>query len=947
MRMVTVLRNESYTLKLDQNSKLDSISVMLSDLASKTNKLREELSLGTSRVEIALNKDALQQTLSSLFTSYRVEHLSTGISQLALTEQELGDVANEQAVMRSLNFSSRPVRHENIPVAHERTFRWMIDPSDESGETEHLFLDWLKSGYGIFWVSGKAGSGKSTLMKFLADHETTTSMLEEWANPMKLVIATHYFWSAGTAMQKSYGGLFRTLLYEIFRICPALIPQVCPVRWAQMNSGRLEKDTDWTISELLGTLHALSRHSNLPVRYCFFIDGIDEFDGDHSKLCEILTNFSRSQNIKLCLASRPWNVFIDAFGTNPIQKICIEDLTRNDIRRYAQSQLMEHPRWHLSYFRTEDKQSIINDITSKAQGVFLWVFLVTKSLRDGLTNDDTLLDLRNRLESLPTALEPFFKHMLELVDAIYHEKMASFLRIAVNANRPLPFLIYSMHEHEYEDQEYAVKMPISPLSEGEMEMLQNQCRRRVNARCGGLLDVKSGSVEFLHRTVRDFLFTREMSDYLGTKTKPGFSPNLSTLRAYVATLKRSPQLTSTTLRDATTQTLLGESLQYASEAIEETEGPAIELLDNLEDLYLAPLEGNDSLLEWNLVIDAEPENYDGNANFRDHSLGYKFREELLQAGVDKYISWKLRESQNYFDNLDIPPLSVVINVHNWTIGHMHTIRELLQSGQDPNAGHNAEPAKSPWTSFILRTCREEYRDDFNKAIEMGLFSLFLNRGASRDAYIDDPHVAEIPKENIIDDIQLETPDMPSSCFVKALFSQYPKHPNKSLRVLEELLDSSLGTDICPAVLCTLKGELKKINLRATRADKLRLFAEITEKVVNAGVSMGWEMGFMLPHIERVFPGAIGSRIKYLLEKRDIQDSEMVSRKRNMEIDIFERMTKRAKISRPDHPVRDPVLPSIFNTSMGPVERSSQEGEFCSTIRGSRASLSDLLLSNLG
>ena len=42
--MVTVLRHESYSLKLDQNSKLDAISTTLCELTSTTEKLSDELS---------------------------------------------------------------------------------------------------------------------------------------------------------------------------------------------------------------------------------------------------------------------------------------------------------------------------------------------------------------------------------------------------------------------------------------------------------------------------------------------------------------------------------------------------------------------------------------------------------------------------------------------------------------------------------------------------------------------------------------------------------------------------------------------------------------------------------------------------------------------------------------------------------------------------------------
>jgi hypothetical protein len=903
MRMVTLLRQDSYSLKLDQNSRLNGISTTLSELTSTTKKLNKELFenqpglVGPSRAEMssAEHRGKFQQNQSSLLTLDRVDTLSKGISRLVLMEQELGDVAREQAVLRSLNFPSRPVRHDNICPAHEETFRWMVNPPEESkGDAGQRFLDWLRVGDGIFWVSGKPGSGKSTLMKFLADHKTTRAILEEWANQAKLVIAAHYFWSAGTPMQKSHEGLFLTLLYEIFRTCPALIAQVCHDRWVQTNPVRPEKNTDWTISELLGTLQILSRYSDLPVRYCFFIDGIDEFDGDHFKLCEVLRDLSQSPNIKLCLASRPWNVFVDAFGIDPVRRIYIEDLTRNDILQYTESRLMEHQRWNRCHFGAKDRQSIIDGITEKAQGVFLWVFLVTKSLRDGLTNGDTMLELRNRLESLPTDLERFFKHMLEVVDLIYHEKMASFLSIAVNAKQPLHFLIYSMHEHEYEDEGYAAKTPISPLSEGEIEILHDVCRRRVNARCGGLLNVKGDSVEFLHRTVRDFLFTHEMSDFLGMKTRPGFSANLSTFRAYVSRLKRSTKLEETVSRDSMRQSLLEETLQYARDALEDSEDLVTELLDNLEDLYLASSEYDGNLLGWKLVGESDSDYLHGDTNFYNNSLDFQFRKELLRAGIDKYVCRKLCDSPHYFDDLNEPPLSVVINQPKWTTRHIQVIHDLLKLGQDPNARHNTELSTSPWTCFILRTCWEEHEADFHSAIENGLFSLFLHCGASKDACIDGPLEAEALDKDT-NYAPLRTVGTPCSYFIKALFSHSPKYPDKSLRILDDFFDLSLDTRLRPTVLGTLWEEVKKIEPKTTKLGKLRFFAKIAKKIVNAGVSLGWEMSFLSPDIERAFPSILRSTIVGLVKTGGYsEDPGRDSLKREAENDLLEYVAKRTK-----------------------------------------------------
>lgn len=35
------------------------------------------------------------------------------------------------------------------------------------------FVAWLEEGDGLYWIAGKAGSGKSTLMKYIASHPST------------------------------------------------------------------------------------------------------------------------------------------------------------------------------------------------------------------------------------------------------------------------------------------------------------------------------------------------------------------------------------------------------------------------------------------------------------------------------------------------------------------------------------------------------------------------------------------------------------------------------------------------------------------------------------------------------------------------------------------------------------------------------------------------------
>lgn len=61
------------------------------------------------------------------------------------------------------------------------------------------FVNWLEEGHGIYWINGKAGSGKSTLMRFLTqeEYERTMESLKKWSGTKNVISLSFFFWSAG------------------------------------------------------------------------------------------------------------------------------------------------------------------------------------------------------------------------------------------------------------------------------------------------------------------------------------------------------------------------------------------------------------------------------------------------------------------------------------------------------------------------------------------------------------------------------------------------------------------------------------------------------------------------------------------------------------------------------------------------------------------------------
>lgn len=323
-----------------------------------------------------------RSTPHKAFAPDDIASLESQMSRLSLSKAA---AAKEHLILKSLSFDSQPVRHSSIPDAYSRTFEWAFgDHSSDSEDDSTVggLHRWLIGGEGSFWVSGKPGSGKSTFMKFIADHPKTLAALTRWASPKRPVLASHYFWSAGTPMQKSNQGLLQTLLYDIFRQLPDLMERVCIERWSKPME-ELTYDP-WLLPELRRILQRIS-NQDLSVKFCFFIDGLDEFEGDHVDFCNGLLDLTKSSHMKLCVSSRAWNVFEDSFGCNSASKLYIHELTHDDIRSYATRRLQEHPRWRGFEDEVPDAEWLIDEITDRAAGVFLWVFLVTGQLRNGLT----------------------------------------------------------------------------------------------------------------------------------------------------------------------------------------------------------------------------------------------------------------------------------------------------------------------------------------------------------------------------------------------------------------------------------------------------------------------------------------------------------------------------------------------------------------------------------
>lgn len=405
-----------------------------------------------------------------------------------------------------LRFDQIEMRHSAIAREHAETCSWVLrDPSPT--QVWSSFSRWLTTGAGIYWIGGKAGSGKSTLMKFIWNHPRTNELLTHWAGSARLLCASFFFWNSGEKIQSSQEGLFRTLLYQLFRRCPELLPKAFPDEWETLSGKascdlKIEKAAPKSLAELKDALERVVACASQSLKMCIFIDGFDEVEGDHIEITDFMVHVAQlSPHFKVCLSSRPWPVFETSFDGRPSLKM--QDLNGDDIWIFCYDRLGRDPKVQKLLGPEPGKAEwLIAEVVRRACGVFLWVHLVVHLLIQGIQDGDDTMALYRRLLSLPVDLKPLFDRILGQIEPIHRAEASQIFQIFRANGNSLDVLMMDRALKYAPPQTFdqVLSMKVTPLSlvkttknRASLERIIARGIRRLNSRCRGLLEINEGA----------------------------------------------------------------------------------------------------------------------------------------------------------------------------------------------------------------------------------------------------------------------------------------------------------------------------------------------------------------------------------------------------------------------------------------------------------------------
>lgn len=479
--------------------------------------------------------------------SNQMRSLATALENLEAKGMEAG---SNQQLLKKLHFKSISTRERRIEKAHQRTFQWLID-SDHQVTRPKSGMDlikWFRNSDGVFWIYGKPGSGKSTFMKFIRTQGVVREHLEYWAEGHQLVTPSFYFWNSGSRLQKSLEGLLRTLLFEILRHDPSVILNIN--RDPKLASS-LSYDEEWDVDTLF-QMYEIAVLKQQKVKFCLFVDGLDEFqDVDYKALGDLTSALHRletSDKIKLCVDSRPWTEFADIYGHSPSKSLKLEDLTRDDIHSYVSDAFHNHQQFAKLMEIDPNYEGLISEVVVRAQGVFLWVRLVVQILLDGLTFHEPVQTLQRQLLTFPEDLEDFFYQMLKSIPSAFQHRAAATLKVATEAYGPSLLLFYHFLDELIQGVAPNLDCTPTPLASHDLISICEKMQRQVNGRFRGLLEVTTEDpvpsqhfafrVDFLHRTVRDFLVSSsKAADFFHANIGSDADLSIVSTKAAVAQIK--------------------------------------------------------------------------------------------------------------------------------------------------------------------------------------------------------------------------------------------------------------------------------------------------------------------------------------------------------------------------------------------------------------------------
>ncbi|CAH0018919.1 unnamed protein product [Clonostachys rhizophaga] len=427
------------------------------------------------------------------------------------------------------------------------------------------YCQWLESDKQLYWITGAKESGKTTLMKLIAhgpQHPPRESpvgsvpFLRNWANGKPLITATFLYNTPGKNVELTMEGMLRSLLLRILTNCPEAMEKLSPIKWKSicLFGDSYFVPGEENLSDLL--IDALSALKDSH-RVCIFVDGLDELDGGNGDVARLFRRIIDNTSAKLCVVSRLLPAYRDILGSGP--HLETHHLTHRQVAMYVEEAMKANEGF--LQFQKDNAGSatqLVESITTKAAGVFVWALAAANIMLDGFHHTDKISDLCNKLDGIPLDISKLYQSILNEMEPESLRELAQVLLIMGSCAEPPPAILLSFAVEK--NPQFAIELPPRILLPQDAQNRIKEIRNRIGRISKNLIifekleETPNTSWVGIYRALyaeekfRQFIQQTSLKAFLQKSAGEDFDVHLQLCRAHLALHKVSEPRTKQLLR---------------------------------------------------------------------------------------------------------------------------------------------------------------------------------------------------------------------------------------------------------------------------------------------------------------------------------------------------------------------------------------------------------------
>ncbi|KAF8496224.1 hypothetical protein F5888DRAFT_1946627, partial [Russula emetica] len=407
---------------------------------------RTDMEDALKRLDKLTHEEARMAIAENLRATHAVDDRVAGVDdRLANVNDKVTEVIHDGKEARQvMEQTANDVDQVKQNQLRDSIYKWLSPPDPSTNhniacDTHHkkaatwffegnIYQEWKSKG-SLLWIHGKPGSGKSILCSTIIQDIKTLCEASQAS-------MGYFYFDFRNANKQGLHDLLPSLLTQISARSTARC-DILSKLYSDHDDGKMQPSDSVLTKCLKDMLTLPGQHPTYLI-----MDALDESSGTsgipspRERVLQLVRELVdlRQQNLHICVTSRPEIDIKDVLEPLTSRRVSLHDQTgqKKDIADYVRSVVYSNVEPIIRRWKKEDKDTVIETLSERADGMFRWVYCQLEILRHCLPSS-----VQRFLEELPESLDETYERVLREIKKPNRDHARRILQCLVVAIRPL------------------------------------------------------------------------------------------------------------------------------------------------------------------------------------------------------------------------------------------------------------------------------------------------------------------------------------------------------------------------------------------------------------------------------------------------------------------------------------------------------------------------------